>query len=142
MFSYIWPIGLIVLSNVFYQICAKSVPNKINPFASLTVTYLVGMLASLAFYIFLNPNGNLIQEYKQVNWAPIMLGISIIGLEAGYIYAFQVGWPVSTAQIVQSVILACILIIIGRILYHESFTWNKILGIFVCLAGLYLINMK
>ena len=30
MFSYIWPIALVVLSNVVYQICAKSnyVTNK------------------------------------------------------------------------------------------------------------------
>ena len=26
MFSYIWPIALVVLSNVVYQICAKSTP--------------------------------------------------------------------------------------------------------------------
>ena len=47
MFSYIWPLGLVVLSNVFYQICAKSVPDRMNPFASLTITYLVGASASL-----------------------------------------------------------------------------------------------
>ena len=41
MFSYVWPIALVVLSNVVYQICAKSVPNGLNPFAALTVTYLV-----------------------------------------------------------------------------------------------------
>ena len=30
MFSYIWPIALVVLSNVVYQICAKSVPEGMN----------------------------------------------------------------------------------------------------------------
>lgn len=35
MFKYIWPLLLVVLSNTFYQICAKSVPEKMNPFASL-----------------------------------------------------------------------------------------------------------
>lgn len=35
MFSYVWPLGLVVLSNTLYQICAKEVPEKINPFASL-----------------------------------------------------------------------------------------------------------
>jgi hypothetical protein len=44
MFSYVWPIALVVLSNVVYQICAKSVPNGLNPFAALAVTYLVGAL--------------------------------------------------------------------------------------------------
>ncbi len=42
MFSYIWPIALVVISNTLYQVCAKSVPEGMNPLASLTVTYLVG----------------------------------------------------------------------------------------------------
>lgn len=33
--SYIWPMALVVTSNIVYQICAKSVPEEINPFASL-----------------------------------------------------------------------------------------------------------
>jgi hypothetical protein len=46
MFYFIWPIGLVVISNVVYQICAKSVPRDMNPFASLTITYLIGMISS------------------------------------------------------------------------------------------------
>ena len=42
MFNYVWPLGLVVLSNVLYQICAKSVPEGMNPLASLTITYLIG----------------------------------------------------------------------------------------------------
>lgn len=142
MFSYIWPLGLVVLSNVFYQICAKSVPDKMNPFASLTITYVVAALASLILYFVLSKESNIIQEYKKVNWAPFVLGIVIIGLEVGWIYAYKAGWMVSTAQIVQAAILAVILIFVGYILYKENITWNKIAGILVCLAGLGLINWK
>ena len=44
MLAYIWPIALVVFSNVVYQICAKSMPRGINPLASLTVTYLRDIL--------------------------------------------------------------------------------------------------
>lgn len=142
MFSYIWPIALVVLSNVFYQICAKAVPEGMNPLASLTVTYLIGAAASLILYYVLNKNANILTEYRKVNWAPFVLGIVIVGLEVGYIYAYKAGWPVSTAQIVQSAVLAVILIFVGYLLYKESITWNKIVGILVCLGGLGLINMK
>ncbi len=50
MFKYVWPIALVVLSNVFYQICAKSVPEGINPLASLTVTYVIGAVTSFIFF--------------------------------------------------------------------------------------------
>ena len=142
MFSYIWPIALVVLSNTLYQICAKSVPEGMNPLASLTVTYLVGAAVSCALYFILNRNANLLREIRLTNWAPIVLGVVIVGLEVGFIYAFRADWQISMAQIVSSAVLAVILIFVGKMLYDEAVTWNKIAGIVVCLGGLGLINMK
>ena len=142
MFAYIWPIALVVLSNTLYQVCAKSVPDGMNPLASLTVTYLVGAVVSCAMYFILNRNANLLREIRLTNWAPIVLGIVIVGLEVGFIYAFRAGWQISMAQIVSSAVLAVILIFVGYLLYHEAITWNKIIGIIICLAGLVLINYR
>ncbi len=142
MFSYVWPITLVVVSNVVYQICAKSVPKGINPFASLTVTYLVGAAASAVLYFVLRSDGTLVKEYGKLNWAPFVLGIVIVGLEAGWIYAYKAGWQVSTGFIVQSAFLAAVLLFVGYFLYHESLTWNKVAGIAICLTGLIFINIK
>ena len=142
MFNYVWPSGLVVLSNVFYQICAKSVPEGMNPLASLTITYVIGAVVSAILYYVLNKDANILKEYSRANWAPFVLGVAIVGLEVGFIYAYKAGWSVSTAQIVQAAILAGILIFVGYMLYKESITWNKIVGIAVCLVGLVLINMK
>lgn len=142
MFEFIWPLALVVLSNVFYQVCTKSVPKGMNPLASLTITYSVGAVASLLLFFALNKKANLIEEYRQVNFAPFLLGIVIVGLEVGYIYAYKAGWPVSTAQIVQAAVLAVILIFVGGVFYKESITWNKIVGIAICLVGLGFINFK
>lgn len=140
MFSYLWPIGLVVLSNVFYQICTKSVPSEMDPFASLTVTYLIGAAVSAILYFALNRDGNLLREYSRLNWAPIVLGLTIVGLELGFIYAYKAGWPVSTASIVQSAFLTVALVLVGMLLYHEALTRNKILGILICLIGLVFLN--
>ena len=142
MLSYIWPIALIVLSNTLYQICAKSVPEGMDPFASLTVTYLVGAAVSGILYFLLGTSTNLLKEYSKLNWAPVVLGVVIVGLEAGYIIAFKAGWQISTAQVVQAAILAGVLLFVGYLLYHEALTWNKILGIVICLVGLVFINLK
>jgi len=138
--SYIWPIALVVLSNVVYQVCAKSVPRDLNPFASLTVTYIVAAAASVMLYYALNRGGHLVQEYKNLNWAPFLLGIVIVGLEVGFIYAYKAGWQVSMASVVQSSFLAVILIFVGFALFHEPITVNKAVGILICLVGLYFIN--
>jgi drug/metabolite transporter (DMT)-like permease len=142
MFAYIWPMALLLLSNTVYQICAKSVPEDINPFASLTVTYLVAAAASTVLFFTLHRGSSLPEEYSRLNWAPFILGIVIVGLEAGWIYAYQAGWQVSTGFIVQSAFLAVALLFVGYLLYHEALTWNKLLGVAICIIGLAFINYK
>lgn len=142
MFSYLWPIGLVVLSNVVYQICAKSVPDRVNPFASLTITYLIGTFCAALMYFVTSKKGNILREFEQMNWAPYVLGLVIVGLEVGFIYAYKAGWQVSTASIVQSSFLAVALIFVGAFLYQETLSWNKIVGVVVCLIGLLIINLK
>lgn len=140
MFSYIWPIGLVVLSNVMYQICAKSTPEAIHPLASLTVTYAVAALMSGILYFVLNRGGNLMKEYSHLSWSPFALGVVIIGLEVGWIYAYKAGWPVSVGMIVQSSFLAVALLLVGYFLYHEALNASKVIGVMICLVGLYFIN--
>ena len=142
MIALIWPMALVVLSNVFYQICAKSVPDGMDPFASLTVTYLVGAAASALLYFLLNRGGNIFREYGKINWASAVLGIVIVGLEVGWIYSYKAGWQVSTGFIVQSAFLSVVLIFVGYMLYREALTWNKLVGVGICLAGLVIINLK
>ena len=142
MISYVWPIALVVLSNVFYQICAKSVPKGMNPMAALTVTYIVGAAASGVLYFCMNRDGSLIREYGKLNWAPVVLGLVIVGLEVGWIYAYKAGWHVSTGFIVQSAFLSVVLVFVGYLIYHEALTWNKLVGVCVCLVGLIFINIK
>ncbi len=142
MVSYVWPIALVVFSNTLYQICAKEVPGGVNAFATLTVTYLVGALASGVLFFVTGNGASLWQEYGRLNWASFLLGLVIVGLEAGWIYAYKAGWPVSTAFIVQSAILAGFLLLAGYLLYHEPLAWNKIAGVVICLIGLYVINYK
>ncbi len=142
MLHYIWPLALVVFSNVAYQICAKSVPNQLNPFVSLTVTYSVGALTSLVLFLVLNRGTSLAMEFRKVNWAPFVFGLVLIGLEVGWIYAYRAGWQVSVAQIVQSAFLAVALIFVGALLYKEALTWNKLVGVVICLIGLVFINYK
>ena len=140
MFAYIWPIALVVVCNTLYQVCAKSVPADMDPFASLTITYLVGAAASFLLYFGLNRSGTLLQEYRQLNWAPIVLGLVVVALEVGMIFAYKAGWKVSLASTVQGTFVAIALVAVGALFYHEAITFNKLLGIALCLGGLAVMN--
>ena len=143
MLAYIWPIALVILANTVYQVCAKEAPAGMHPMASLIVTYLTGAAASTVLYFVMNRGqADLLKELRQVNWAPFALGMVIVGLEVGFIYAYRAGWQVSTASIVQSAFVAVALIFVGLLLYGEALSWNKLLGVAVCLVGLVIINLK
>ena len=138
--SMIWPIALVVCSNIIYQICAKSVPNDMDAMASLTITYLVAAVCSAVLFFGINKNGNLLHEYAKINWAPIALGVCVVGLEAGFIFAYKNGWPVSAASITQSAFLSVALLLVGALLYHEAVSVSKLIGVGFCLVGLFFLN--
>ena len=135
-----WPIALIVFSNVFYHICSKQTPEDIHPLAALTVTYLVSAAASGILYYLLTPGANLAGEYRHLNWTSFVLGLALIGLEAGSMYMYKAGWNINTGHLVHSAILSVLLVFVGYLLYREAISVSKLAGIALCLAGLFLLN--
>ena len=140
MLSYVWPLLLVVASNTFYQLCAKSVPAELNPFASLTITYIVSAIASLLMFFIFRNGSTLAEEYKQLNWSSFLLGVVLVGLEAGCIFAYKNGWAVNSFQVVQGALLGVVLIFVGKLVFAEQITASKLVGIVICLVGLYFIN--
>lgn len=138
--SMAWPLALVVLSNVFYQIFCKFAPSEISPFVSLSITYGLAMIVCLILFFVTTKETSLIKEVSQINWATIGLSVSIVGLEVGYIFAYKAGWPVSTMATVQGAFLAIILVFVGYLFFKESITISKLVGIAACLFGLYFLN--
>jgi len=140
MLSYLWPLALILVANTAYNICAKSIPAQANTLVSLIVTYLVSAGICLAAYLCTAKGTDFAAEIRHLNWTAPVLGLSIVCLEAGFIYAYKAGWPVSTLFIVMSALLALILLAVGYALYREAVTPSKIAGITICLVGLYFLS--
>lgn len=135
-----WPILVVLGADIIYQICAKSTPSQIDPFASLAVTYGIAAVASIVLYYIFNRGGSLVSEYSHLNWTSLLLGIAVVGLEVGTIYMYRVGWDVGVGYIVKSSVIAVALIFVGRFLFHETMTPSKIIGVVICAIGLYFIN--
>lgn len=55
---------------------------------------------------------------------------------------YRSGWKVSSGALVANICLAIALLFVGAILYGENITVKQVLGIFICIAGLFLINMS
>ena len=142
MFMYVFSIIIIVVSNILYNICSKSIPEKANPFSSLFITYLTGAIITIIAFKFYKTDKGFFQSFEDLNWTSILLGFSIVGLEFGYIMAYRAGWNISVGSLVSNIILALMLIPIGILFFKEGFGINKILGIAFCILGLIFINKK
>ena len=142
MFMYVFSIVLIVASNVMYNICQKSTPAKVNPFASLLVTYLTAAVLTVIALYCSKAGDDFFATFKKINWTSFALGLSILGLEFGYIMAYRAGWNISLGSLVANIFLALMLIPIGILFYKEGFALMKVLGVVLCIMGLVLINKK
>ena len=142
MFMYVFSIILIVGSNVIYNISQKSTPENANPFSSLFITYLVGIIITVIAFPFYKSDKGFIDSFKDLNWTSVLLGFSIVGLELGYLMAYRAGWNISVGSLVANILLAIILIPIGILFFKENFELSKVLGVAFCILGLILINKK
>lgn len=140
MFMYVFSIVLIIISNVVYNVSQKSTPHNVNPFSALLTTYVTAAVLTIIAAQFYKSDKGFMQSFSQLNWTSIVLGVSIVGLELGYMLAYRAGWNISLGSLVANIILALILIPIGIIFFKEGFDIHKILGVVFCIIGLIIIN--
>ncbi len=131
-------IFITVLSYLFYHTAQKFLNTSINPFLATAYTYFIAMSVSLACYLIIPlkpyPSPALIQ------WPLIIMGLSVIGLDVGFILAYRAGWGVSTAPLVTNVLVAMVLLPLGVFFFREKLTFIQLSGIACCVIGLVLIS--
>ena len=94
----------------------------------------------MVLFFITSENKNIITEIQKTNWTAVVLAFSVVALEFGYIYIYRVGWAVSTGSLVAIISLACILLIVGLVIYKEIVSFYQILGIGLCTIGLLLVT--
>jgi multidrug transporter EmrE-like cation transporter len=134
----LWPVALVVLSTVLYHVAQKSIPATAPPVASLAVSYgvaLLGTLALLPFFPFRMPAS---RGFRELNWASVAIGITIVGVELGFLLAYRAGWRVSVGSAVTNAAVAALLVPVGLLLFHERLSGVNALGLLLCVAGVVL----
>ena len=138
----VWPILIVILSNTFYNICMKSMPSDVNPFGALMITYFIAAIISAIIFTYTVGFNNVTFELSKLNWTSLVLALAIVSLEIGYVFVYRAGWSINTASVVANIGLACVLLVVGYLLYEENVSIHQIFGILVCMFGLILINLS
>lgn len=141
MWPMLYPILIIIGSNILYNVCTKSTPSEVNAFAALSVTYLIAAIVCFVTFVITAKGRNIFTEFGKTNWTTFVLGVVIVGLELGYILAYRNGWAMNTVSVTANIALAVALIIVAAVFYKETITLKQIAGIVLCGGGLVLINL-
>ena len=137
------PIIMVVLSSLRYHISQKSTPSGLNPIVALIVTYVMASVVSIVSYFIFVPKSNLgtlAEAIGTANWASILLGFAVVGLELGFLLAYRAGWNISSAGLLSNTLVALMLIPVGLLFFKETISINSIVGVAVCIFGLVLVS--
>ncbi len=142
MFLFYFSISLAIASSALYHFVAKSTPSNVNFTVSLLVTYAFAFLVTLTGFFFFPLENGLKAELTKLNWASIGLAVAIVGIEYGFLLTYRAGWNLGIAAVLVNVIASLILVPVAVFFFKDKLTWVNIAGIFVCLAGLVMLNWK
>ncbi len=133
---------VVILSNVVYHVSLKSLPHGAHAVLSAVVMYAVALAATLAAYPLVSQGAPLGEELRKMNWAPYVVGLAIVGIEIGFLLAYRAGLNVSYGSVFTHSFVAVLLVPFGILLFREKISWINIVGIVLCLIGLFLVVKK
>ena len=142
MFLFYFSISLAILSSALYHFSAKSTPANINFAISLVMTYAVALIITIVSTFFFPAPSGILAELKQLNWASIGLAIAVVGIEFGFLLVYRAGWHLGIAAVLTNVVASLILLPVAIFFFKDKISWVNIVGIFVCLVGLIMLNWK
>lgn len=142
MFSTWWPLLLVVLSSVGYQVGLKEVSGIGDPMISLMVTYLAASAVSFVIYFFQSlGKERFFRGVLSVNVSAMGLGLAIVGIEVGTLFMYRAGWAVNVAFVVANSLIVAALMLTGFLLYKEKLTLRQLIGVGISLVGILCIVM-
>ena len=142
MFLFYFSIALAICSSALYHFVAKSTPENVNFSVSLIVTYAAALGVTLITALLFPADKGFVAELKNLNWSSFLLAIAIVGIEFGFLLTYRAGWNLGIAAVLVNVVASLILLPVAIFFFKDKISWVNIVGIFVCLIGLVMLNWK
>ena len=135
------PIAVAVLANVLYHVASKSIAAEQNAFMWLVVNYATALAASSILF-FLTPHEKILVEAARSNWACVLMGLAITGVEVSFVMIYRAGGEMSTSSLIVNILIALAMLAVGGVFYHEQITAQKIFGAMLCIAGVIVLSLR
>ena len=150
----LFALALATLGSVIYHLGQKLVPPTAHPMAVLMAAYAVAFtLSALTLPLLQGPMpsagaaGPWRQAFGGMATGPgmrvaLVLGVGVLLIEMGFLLTYRAGGSLQTSSVAVNGAGALFLIPVAVVLFKETFSLPKALGILLVLAGLALMSRK
>ena len=132
------PVVMIIGGGVLYHVCQKATPQTLDPFLALSISF--GLASLACFALSASREGLSSAQLHRVNWTSIALALALVAIESGYLIGYRAGLKLNLTSFACNNLIALALLVLGTIIYRESFTPRAGVGMVVCVVGLLLLR--
>lgn len=133
---------LAITGAVAYQIVVKRIPATINPIVSVMGLYVSVLTISIFMLPFFHAEGGLRSHFRQLSWIQVLLAVTVVLIELGFLLMYRYGWNLSTGNLVTGVFVNIILLIVGVVVLGEKISLVNAVGIALSILGVALISYR
>ena len=130
-------IALVAVSLVVYQLAQRANTAGTNPWVPLLVAYVVGALFCVVALAATSDLG--LDAIRSAPRGSLLLGISIVGIEFGYLEAQRSGWHPASVGLVGNISATLILAVVAALFLGARLSLRESAGIGLCAIGLVLL---
>jgi drug/metabolite transporter (DMT)-like permease len=142
MSPYVLSISVAIAANVVYHLLQKTIRPDVAAPASLVATYTVALAGSL-FLLWMWPKTDTTFEaLRRAGPTSYLLGLAIIGLEVGFLWAYRVGWDLSITAAYANVTVAIALVPVGVLAFGDRLDARRGIGLLLAVGGLWLLSAR
>ncbi|MGH9399475.1 MAG: hypothetical protein ACRD00_03840 [Thermoanaerobaculia bacterium] len=134
--------ALVVGTNLIYHLAQKSIPRDVHPLVSVAVSYAIALVTTLCLFPFFPVKPSVGAAVRQLRWSTVAVGVSIVGIEVGFLLAYRAGWRISLGSTATAAAVAVLLIPSGVLFFGEKVSVANVAGIVLCIAGLALVVQR
>ena len=127
--------ALVVLGLVFYNLAHKLQPSDLSMFWLFAIAYLTAGIPCILICLF-SPGAR--PEGFNIPPASLFLGLAMLTIEIGYLWAYRVGWGISLFGAVSTTAATVILLPIGVVIFGEKLSNSNFIGLMLCTMGVLL----